>query len=328
MHQAPRLRPTDSCLEVLNTTLFDQAVRAYLTYLRVECGLSPNTLAAYRRDLADLHTHILTGNNGRTPRLDDATPVAVVGHLRALKTERDLASSSIARHLAALRMFFRWARAEGHLDTNPTELIDRPSQWKKVPGVLSPRSIRALLDAPQPGDDDDPSMPQLWVRDRAMLEVMYACGLRASETADLHVDEIYFTLGVVKATGKGNKQRLVPFGDPARNALQRYLTECRPRLIRPDSRDAGRLYLSRTGRPLERVAIWQIVKRCAAAAGLKNVHPHVLRHTFATHLLGGGADLRIVQELLGHADVTTTQIYTRVDQTRLKEVVRKFHPRG
>ena len=225
-------------------------------------------------------------------------------------------------------MFFRWARAEGHLDTNPTELVDRPSLWKKVPGVLSPRSIRALLSAPQPRPDDDPDAPPLWLRDRAMLEVMYACGLRASETADLRVDDIHFTLAVVKATGKGRKQRLVPFGEPAEAAMRHYLEDCRPRLARPDGRDAGRMFLSRTGRPLERVAVWQIVKRCAAAAGLHNVHPHVLRHTFATHLLGGGADLRIVQELLGHADVTTTQIYTRVDQTRLKEVVRKFHPRG
>ena len=306
----------------------DQAVRAFLAYLRVECGLSPNTLAAYQRDLADLHTHILASSAGKTPTLTDAPPQVIVEHLRALKNERGLASSSIARHLAALRMFFKWARAEGHLASNPTELVDRPTLWKKVPGVLSPRSIRALLEAPRPNPDADDTLPPLWLRDRALLEVMYACGLRASETADLAVDDVHFTLGVVKATGKGRKQRLVPFGDPAEASMRRYLDACRPRLKRPDDRDGGRLFLSRTGRPLERVAIWQIVKRCARAAGLKNVHPHVLRHTFATHLLGGGADLRIVQELLGHADVTTTQIYTRVDQTRLKQVVQTFHPRG
>jgi integrase/recombinase XerD len=142
------------------------------------------------------------------------------------------------------------------------------------------------------------------------------------------VEDTHFTLGFVKVTGKGDKQRIVPFGRPAAEALERYLEECRPDLVRPDGRDAGRVFLSRTGRPLERVAIWQIVKRCAKAAGLRDVHPHLLRHSFATHLLGGGADLRAVQEMLGHSNIATTQVYTQVDQKRLVKVVREHHPRG
>ena len=157
---------------------------------------------------------------------------------------------------------------------------------------------------------------------------MYACGLRASETATLLLDDLYFDLGFLKITGKGDKQRIVPFGAPAEAALRVYLEECRPRLARAGVDEKGRVFLSRTGRPLERVALWQIVKRNAAAAGIPDVHPHLLRHSFATHLLSGGADLRAVQEMLGHANITTTQIYTHVDQPRLRQIIKEHHPRG
>ena len=174
-----------------------------------------------------------------------------------------------------------------------------------------------------------------------MLELMYACGLRASEVADLRIGDLHPTLGVVTVTGKGSKQRLVPVGGPAREAVQRYLKDCRPRLVgggggigkkaRPDASE-NRLLLSRSGKPLERVAVWQLVRKNAARAELGvvgggRVHPHMLRHSFATHLLSGGADLRVVQELLGHSDIATTQIYTHVDASRFREVQRKFHPR-
>jgi integrase/recombinase XerD len=196
--------------------------------------------------------------------------------------------------------------------------------------------VRALLAAPQrmaaSGAAASPDRTPMYLRDRAMLELMYACGLRASEVANLRVRDLHEKLGVVMARGKGDKQRLVPIGKPAQGAVSEYLRECRPRLARVgdplEDRGDGRLLLSRTGRPLERVAVWQIVRRCAAAAGLARVHPHMLRHSFATHLLMGGADLRVVQELLGHADVGTTQIYTHVDAKRLREVQRRFHPRA
>jgi integrase/recombinase XerD len=175
--------------------------------------------------------------------------------------------------------------------------------------------------------------PPLHLRDRAMLELLYACGLRASEVAGLRIADFHPTLGVVMVTGKGGKQRLVPVGKPAQEAVRRYLDECRPRLLagagkapRPD-RSAGRLLLSRSGRPLERVAVWQLVRKNAKLAGLGHVHPHLLRHSFATHLVSGGADLRVVQELLGHADIATTQIYTHVDSSRFRAIQKKFHPR-
>lgn len=310
---------------------FATEAQNFLTYLRVECGLAINTIEAYRRDLADLREHLEATNT--LDALHSITPDHLVAHLRALRVERDMASSSIARHLAAIRMFFRFLSANGRIPEDPTQLIDRPTVWQTLPDVLSPAAMRALLDAPTPSTD--PRALPMWLRDRAILETMYASGLRASEVADLTLNDVHFALGVIKATGKGNKQRMIPFGKPAERAIRRYLEDCRPRLDKADGRDdpkgplpGKRLFLSRTGRPLERVAVWQIVRRSAKAAGLRHVHPHVLRHSFATHLLSGGADLRVVQELLGHQNVNTTQIYTRVDQPRLKAIHSKFHPRA
>jgi integrase/recombinase XerD len=199
--------------------------------------------------------------------------------------------------------------------------------------VLSPRQVRQIIEAPRPPNTTEDEKqakpgPPLWLRDRAMLELMYACGLRASEVGAICTTDIHARLGTVLVNGKGGKQRLVPMGKPANAAVEAYLQQCRPMVVKPDARDKGRLLLSRTGRPLERVAVWQIVKKHAAAAGLKDAHPHTLRHSFATHLLIGGADLRVVQELLGHADIGTTQIYTHVDRSRLKSVHQKYHPRG
>ncbi|MCA9290540.1 MAG: tyrosine-type recombinase/integrase, partial [Phycisphaerales bacterium] len=200
---------------------------------------------------------------------------------------------------------------------------ETPTRWKRLPGVLTPKQMRDLLEAP------NPDAGRLWLRDRTMLELMYAAGLRASEVGVLALRDHNDTLNVLRVTGKGRKQRLVPIGRPAQAWTRRYLEELRPHLARfDDGRDDQRLLLSHTGRPLERVAVWQIVRRNARLAGIRDVHPHRLRHSFATHLLAGGADLRVVQELLGHADIATTQIYTHVDRSRLREVVRKHHPRG
>jgi len=299
----------------------------FLAFLRIECGLSANTLEAYERDLRDLGADLR--EHGGVD-LTSATTADLIGHLTRLRTERRLASTSIARHLATIRMFFRWHCSETRQEQNPADLLERPSQWQRLPDVLSKSSIQALLAAPDlmkaEATERDP-VP-IWTRDRAMLETMYACGLRASEVCTLTLADMLTSLGVLKVTGKGDKQRLVPYGKPAEEAVREYLTTCRPRLMKLDGRDLGRIFLSRTGRPLERVAVWQIVTRHAKAAGLRDVHPHLMRHTFATHLLVGGADLRVVQELLGHANITTTQVYTRVDQPRLKEVHRRFHPRG
>ncbi len=304
--------------------LLREAGRAFLAFVRVECGLSPNTADAYARDLRDLDDDLALGG---VASIAEITPRHLAGHIAALSSRKKMASSSVARHLATMRMFFRWMFANGRIDANPTEWLERPTQWQRLPGVISPANMRALLDAPQPAGDGSDAHCPLWLRDRAILEFMYACGLRASEVGALRVNDLHGTLGVITVTGKGDKQRLVPFGQPAQEALETYLEDCRPSLVRPDGRDKGRMFLSRTGRPLERVAVWQIVKRNAKAAGLDDIYPHLLRHTFATHLLCGGADLRVVQELLGHSKISTTQIYTRVDQPRLKEIHQKFHPR-
>ncbi|MBT8484769.1 MAG: tyrosine recombinase [Phycisphaerales bacterium] len=297
---------------------FDQPVREFLTYLRIEAGLAPATLDAYGRDLRDL-VDDLGGVAGPAA----VTPRNLSEHVRRLHRDRNLQPSSIARHIVTIRVFFRYLGANGGLDEDPTRILETPTRWKRLPGVLTPKQMKQLLAGPEPAHG------RLWRRDRAMLELMYAAGLRATEVATLRVDEYNATLGVVLVTGKGRKQRLVPVGVPAQQHVAAYLTELRPQLVHiEDDRDEGRLLLSNSGRPLERVAVWQIVRRVAGRAGLGHVHPHMLRHSFATHLLAGGADLRVVQELLGHRDIATTQVYTHVDRSRLRAVVKSFHPRG
>jgi integrase/recombinase XerD len=301
---------------------FAQPVRDFLAYLKVEAGAAAATLEAYGRDLRDLIA-FLQSQGVDAPAA--VTPRALTDHVRHLHRDRGLQPRSIARHLATIRVFFRFLEANGRLSENPSRLLETPTRWMRLPGVLSPRQMKTLIESAA----DIPGAGRLWQRDRAMLELMYAAGLRASEVGALRVSDYNTTLAVLLITGKGSKQRLAPIGRPAQQAADAYLCELRPRLARfEDGRDQGRLLLSHTGRPLERVAVWQIVRRAARRAGLARVHPHMLRHSFATHLLAGGADLRIVQELLGHADIATTQIYTHVDRSRLREVVLKYHPRG
>jgi integrase/recombinase XerD len=326
----------------------DRARARFLTFLRVEAGLAENTLIAYAWDIEllmrDLHDAGVDDIAGATPEL-------VARHVSALRSVRMMEATSVTRHLAAIRVFFRWALANDRIAKDPTVILDRPHRWKKLPGVLSWAQVKKLIEAAR--EDNGPGSrrasgrarqgdlarvsgtappPALWMRDRALLELLYSSGLRASELANVRLSDFIQPLGVLRITGKGNKQRLVPVGVPAREAIARYVQACRPGLVRPDDAENtlydGRLLLSRTGRPLERVAIWQIVKRYAALAGLHDVHPHTLRHSFATHLLAGGADLRVVQELLGHSDIATTQIYTHVDRARLRSVIKSHHPRG
>ena len=295
---------------------FDTCRTRFLAHIRIECGLAPATVEAYAADLRDLAEDL----DHRRPA--EIRPRDLSEHLTKLKRDKEMAASSIARHLATIKVFCRWLCAEGITEENPADLLEQPTRWKRLPGTLSPNQVKKLLDAPQP----KPGVP-LHLRDRALLELMYACGLRASEAADLDADALHPALRVLKVTGKGSKQRLVPMGVPAERALQQYLEDCRPALARASELHRGRLLLSRTGRPLERSMVWRIVKKSAADAGLTNVTPHTLRHSFATHLLMGGADLRSVQEMLGHADISTTQIYTHVDSKRLKSVHERYHPR-
>ncbi|MEM9416702.1 MAG: site-specific tyrosine recombinase [Planctomycetota bacterium] len=294
---------------------FAGPVEQFLTYCRVECGFANATISAYAGDLRDLWVFLAQRGHPGWEALDHNL---ITDHLQYLCEDRKLEASSIARHVATMRVFCRFMESNGITEDNAAELLAQPSTWQKTPGVMADEDVRKLLAAPQPSD-------ALYLRDVSLLEMLYAGGLRASELADMQLDHLHLDLGVVRVLGKGNKERLVPIGRPALRAAQRYIDELRPDLEKPAS--GNKIYLSRTGQPITRVVVWQVVKRHAKRAGLKDVHPHTLRHSFATHLLAGGADLRVVQELLGHSNIQTTQVYTHVDRSRLKDVVQRFHPR-
>lgn len=289
---------------------------AFFEYLRGECRLSENTLAAYQRDLRRFQEWL--GNRSaihlRIQELSD-----YVGWLR----DQNLAPASTARHIVALRMYFRYLQLEGVLKENLTELLGSQKLWERTPEVLPAHLVEAFLEAPRFYDP-------YWRRDRALLELMYATGCRASEVSHLKLRDLHLAEGYCLCTGKGNKQRLTPLGQMAASRIQEYLENERPALAAANSTTTAEwLFLSRRGRRLRREAIWGLVKKYALRAGASpDVSPHTLRHSFATHMLAGGADLRQVQEILGHASIATTQIYTHVDQTRLKRVHEQFHPRG
>jgi len=290
-------------------------IGACLDYLRTECHLAVNTIAAYRRDLA----HFGEWLSGRSPT---SLTVRDLSDYMAWLQGRKLAPLSVARHMVALKLFYRYLQLEGLARDNPAELLGAPKAWQRVPEVLSPPLVDRLLTAPQPYD-------AFWRRDRALLELLYATGCRASEVSHLKLADLHLSERYCLAQGKGNKQRLTPLGDAAIAALRDYLAEERPQLAAAGRSDPPWLLLSRGGKRLRREAIWVLVKRYALRAGANpDVSPHTLRHSFATHLLAGGADLRQVQELLGHASIATTQIYTHVDQSRLKRVHKQFHPRA
>ena len=303
--------------------------RGFMIFLRVECGLSSATLEAYGRDLDVL----LLDLHGRgVDRIECMTPKHLIDHIRSLGKDRGYAPATVSRHIATIKVLCKWLCATGRLPDNPADHLDRPAKWKRLPGVMTPGQMRRLLNAPAPAPGAKPDAIPLWKRDRAILELMYASGLRASEVGHVGLSDLMDKIGVVRLLGKGDKQRLVPMGEPAMRAMDEYVRDCRSRLITAERaaerRDKGKLFLTQSGRPIERVRVWQIVTHWAKVAGLKDVHPHTLRHSFATHLLMGGADLRIVQTLLGHADITTTQIYTHVDRTQLTRVIKTMHPRG
>ncbi len=292
------------------------AITGFLTYVEMELGLSSNTLLAYRADIADLGAFC-----GRAKKRVLEVDTRLIGeYLRYLQIERKMRIASILRHAAAMKMFFRFAKARGLCGTDPTELLDTPHKWKKLPEVLGRAQMNALLKAVDPGH-------RLAIRDQAIIELFYACGLRASELADLTISNLHLDLGAIRVVGKGHKERVIPIGRPAQAAIQKYLTELRPALIAVKGIERAEVFVSRSGQAINRIVLWQRLSQISKKAGIRHVHPHALRHTFATHLLSGGADLRIVQELLGHSNVVTTQIYTHVDADRIKTVHRKYHPR-
>jgi integrase/recombinase XerD len=289
----------------------------FLHYLMAECGVSLNTLAAYRSDVARFVEWRKRHAPGPLARVD--IPV-LTGYVDSL-ADRGLAPSSVARHLASLSTFFRYLIFDGRLEENVARLLVAPAVWDRLPTVLGPQAVVRLLEAPS-------ASTRLGRRDRAALETLYATGCRASEVVGLRPIDIDLDAGMVRCRGKGDRERIVPLGSRARDAIAAFLAMDRPALVarRPET---ATVLVSRTGRPLSRVSLWRIVRTHARASGLStSVSPHTLRHSFATHLLAGGADLRAVQEMLGHASIATTQIYTRVELSRLREVRDRFHPRS
>jgi integrase/recombinase XerD len=298
-------------------TALSEDLQAFRHYIQAERGLAANTVLAYGRDL-DRFAGWVAG--GGVPSYLGPTLRELAGYLEFLRAE-GLAPPSVARHLVALKMFYRFLRLEERTTEATVELLESPSLWERIPQVLSPANVDRLLAAPQ-------SVERFYLRDRALLETLYATGSRASEVVGLRLADLHLDSAFCKCTGKGSKQRIVPLGRPAVNALSAYLEGQRPRLARR-APDAPWVFLSRGGKGLSRIMLWVLVKKYVRRAGLnQEVSPHTLRHSFATHLLAGGADLRTVQELLGHASIRTTQMYTHVDRERLRAIHRQFHPRG
>ncbi|MBN2476101.1 MAG: site-specific tyrosine recombinase XerD [Pirellulales bacterium] len=290
-------------------------LEAFVEYSAGECHLAENTVAAYRRDL----TRFFEWLAGRgIPGLSIRDLADYAGWLHA----RKLAPSSIARHLVSLKVFFRYLQLEGVLQDNLAELLGSQKLWQRVPRVLSPQQVGDLFECPQEGDP-------CWRRDRALLELLYATGCRASELSNLRMRDVHLDEGFCLCRGKGNKERVVPLGVRAAKAVEAYWQHERPRLAAGAASAPAWVLLSYRGRRLRRERIWELLKKYARRVGAPaDVSPHTLRHSFATHMLAGGADLRQVQEMLGHASIATTQIYTHVDPTRLKKVHRQFHPRA
>ncbi|HYT05220.1 MAG TPA: site-specific tyrosine recombinase XerD [Gemmatimonadales bacterium] len=290
-------------------------VEQFRDALALEAGNSRNTVESYVRDIRRLITH--AGSKG-VRRPDEVTAAQLRDFIYDLK-DLGLAAATIRRQISAVRTYFRFLVSEGRATRDPSERLESPRQWRKLPGVLTVPEVERLLAAP---NTDAP----LASRDRALLEFAYATGARVSELVGLRLQDVMYEEGLARIFGKGAKQRLVPVGRRALGAVALYVREIRPSVDKGKGR--GMVFLNARGTPLSRVGAWTIIRRAARQAGItKRVTPHTLRHTFATHLLEGGADLRAVQEMLGHADLATTQLYTHVDREYLRTVHRSYHPR-
>lgn len=288
---------------------------SFLDYLRTECHLADNTIVAYGRDMKRFREW-LGSRRIRKLSIQDLSDYAAWLH------EQSLAPTSISRHVVSLKVFFRYLQLEGILQDNHAELLGSQKIWQRVPHVLSPDAVDRLLNAPRNQD-------KFRLRDRALLELMYATGCRASEVCQMRVIDLRLEENFCQCHGKGDKQRLVPLNNTAVAAIREYLDNQRPQLEQLPDEPREWLILSRRGLKFRREAVWELIKKYALRSGVPvSISPHTLRHSFATHLLAGGADLRQVQEMLGHASITTTQIYTHVDASRLKRVHAEFHPRA
>ncbi len=302
----------------LSSNMIDEAlIESFLNYLIVECGLSDNTIKGYKSDLRNFSNY-LQGEGIK--QFHDLRAKMIVTFIENEK-QRGLSENSISRSLVTIKMLYKYMIMEGKISVNPMSSVSTLKLQKHLPEVLHYKAVEEILRAPDCND-------KLGIRDKAILELMYATGARVSEIASIKVSWINFDYGYIRCQGKGSKQRIVPMGAEASKSIRRYLQEVRPFLVKIEG-DEPLLFLSRTGKKLRRENIWSIVKKYAVKAGIRsNISPHTLRHSFATHLLEGGADLRSVQEMLGHSNISTTQIYTHIDRKYLKSIHQKFHPRA
>ncbi|HET7521698.1 MAG TPA: site-specific tyrosine recombinase XerD [Bacillales bacterium] len=292
-------------------------VKDFLHYLIVERGLAKNTVAAYRRDLEGYSAYLK--KKEQIESFDDVSRGHIIRYLMEMK-DSGRAATTLARHTSSVRAFHRFLFREKAVDHDPSVHIESPKTERKLPHTLSVSEVEALLDAPQANSP-------FGLRDRAMLEVLYATGIRVSELVGLNVGDVHLAMGFVRCIGKGDKERIIPLGKMASESLGRYLDRGRDALLKKKRGDA--LFLNHHGNRLTRQGFWKILKGLALKADIqKELTPHTLRHSFATHLLENGADLRAVQEMLGHADISTTQIYTHVTKSRLKEIYAAYHPRA
>jgi len=298
----------------------DREIAEFGQFVILERGLAGNTRFSYCFDLESAAAFLRDVK--KVTAWSQVTRDMLLDYLDDLR-DRGLESSTAAHHLIALKMLFRYLKSEERISVDVTEVMESPRLWKILPDFLSEEEVMALLKA-FPAASDDP----LDVRNRTILELLYSSGLRVSETANLTLKAVDLEREMIRVTGKGSKTRLVPVGKPALRQLKRYLETSRP-VFAQKNPSSPAMFLSYRGRPLDRERIWQVVKLAGTLAGItKNIHPHTLRHSFASHLLAHGADLRAIQEMLGHADIATTEIYTHVDRSKLISVHRKFHPRG
>ena len=302
-------------MDELKIHKLDEVIESFINYLIVECGLSRNTILSYSHDLQAFIKFLLSKN---ILDFQDVRPDTITSFIISEK-QRSLSINSITREVVSIRMLFKFMLSERKLQRNPLSSIASPKLWKRLPAVIPTYKIDKLLS-------NSDIKTKIGIRNNAILELLYATGARVSEVAAIQTDWINLEYGYMKCRGKGSKERIVPLGTKAIEAIQNYLNTARPKI--KNSQNSTYLFLSKGGKPLRRENIWVIVKNCALKAGIKeHISPHMLRHSFATHLLENGADLRSVQEMLGHVNVSTTQIYTNVSKQHLKAVHRQFHPR-
>ncbi len=295
---------------------FIRQIKQFIEYVSLEKGLSENTIVSYKNDLNNLAQFLYSME---LETFENAVKEDLIAFLFYI-ADLGLSNSTRARYLSTFRSFFKYLLSEGYIKTDISETVEMPKPKRKIPDTLSYFEINSIINAPD-------TETEAGIRDRAMLEVLYACGLRVSELLTIQRKDILTEMEIVRVIGKGSKERFVPIGKAALEWLNAYLVRVRPQIAGIASADV--VFLNQRGKPMSRMGFWKILKKYTDQSGiLKNVHPHIFRHSFATHLLEGGADLRAVQEMLGHSDISTTQIYTHIDREYLKEVHKTFHPRS